>query len=179
MSEEIKTEAQAQAPETFEGWLKGRLDGMAIEDPVFAEKLANPKKSLKECIAFIQGEVFDRYMKGHRGQVCCATPSREEVFGIAVHYYDEEDAKPKALPNGVATSVKSPKAPSKEEQEKMRAEAMARMEKQFEEEARKKIEEREKARKKAEAERKKAEREKREEERKAAGEFSLFDLMGV
>lgn len=182
MSEEIKTEVQAQEPETFEGWLQGRLDKMAVEDPAFAEKLANPKKSLRECVEYITGEVFERYMKAksRKERVAVAKPSREECFGLAVHYYDEEDVKVRPLPNGVGSNMSSmPKPPSKEEQEKMRAEAMAKMEKQFEEEARKKIEEREKARKAAEAEKKKAEREKREAEKKAAGEFSLFDLMSL
>ncbi|MBQ3812868.1 MAG: hypothetical protein II841_04810 [Bacteroidales bacterium] len=180
MSEEIKTtEVPAQEPETFEGWLDAKLKGMADEDPVFAEKLANPDKSREECIRFIQGEVYEKYVKGKKhGDVAVGMPSRDYLFGLAVHYYDEEVLTIRKLPGNVRAAAGAP-APTKEELAKLKAEAEARALKQFEVEAREKLEAKEKARKKAEAEKKKAEREKKEAERKAAGEMSLFDLFGL
>lgn len=178
MSEEIKTEVQAKEPETLQGWLDAKLKGMAGEDPVFAEKLANPKKSLQECIKFIQGEVFEKYVKGAKGESVCAMPSRDEIFGLAVHYYDEEVLTIRKLPQGVQTSIKAP-APSKDELEKLKKQAEESALKKFEAEAREKLEEREKARKKAMAEKKKADAEKRKAEQEARGEMSLFDLFSL
>lgn len=182
MSEEIKTNVEVpevKEPETLEGWLKGRLDGMAAEDPVFAEKMANPKKSLGDCIKFIQGEVFHKYVEGKKhGSAAVGMPSRDEVFGLAVHYYDEDDLTIRALPAGTQVRAQAP-APTKEELEKLKKQAEENALRQFEKEAREKREAREKARRKAEAERKKEEREKKEAAAKAAGEMSLFDLYSL
>ena len=180
MSEEInKKEAPAKEPETIEGWLRGRLDEMANTDPVFAEKLDAPNKSVEECLKYIQGEVYHKYIQGKQhGSSAVGMPSREEVFGWAVHYYDEEKVEIRKLPAGTAVSAEAPKL-SKAELEKLKKQAEENALKRYEEEERKKIQEREKARKKAEAEKKKAEREKKEAERKAAGEMSLFDLMSL
>lgn len=167
--------------QTFEDAIKTYLDNYAVGDPEFAQKLASPKKSIEECVKFIKGEIFDKYIKGQEHQnTAVATPSRDECFGLAVHYYDEENIEIKPLPAGVSARPSAP-APefTEEEKQKMRADAEKRMQERYDEEALKKIEEREKARKKAEAEKKKAAREQAEADRKASGEMSLFDMMGI
>ncbi len=179
MTEEKKHETPAQEPESFDAWLRQRLDGMAEEDPSFAEKLKAEGKSLDGCIEYIQGEVYHKYVEGKKhGRSAVGMPSRDEVFGWAVHYYDEEKVEIRKLPAGTAVSAEAPKL-SKAELEKLKKQAEENALKRYEEEERKKIEEREKARKKAEAEKKKAEREKKEEAAKKAGEMSLFDLFGL
>lgn len=182
MSEEIKTEAVArvevQGPEKLDEAIKAHLDGMAAGDPVFAEKLKNPKKSLEECVKYIQGEVFHKYVDGKRGgsSVACATPSRAEVFGMAVHYYDEEDVKIRAVGSPRSSGSAKPAAElSEEEKAKIQKEAAAK----YEAQVIKDLKEKEAARKKAEAEKKKAERERKEAASKAAGEMSLFDLFSL
>lgn len=53
-----------------------------------------------------------------RGNAVCM--SDEEVFGLAVHYYDEDDIKVNKLPSNVRASTTTPAKPVKltEEDEK-------------------------------------------------------------
>lgn len=174
MEQNNRSMVTVSEPETMEGWLKARLDEMAAADSAFALKLASDKKSLDGCIKYIQGEIYGRYVKDRRG-VTCAMPSRSEVLGLAVDYYDEENVRIRKLPEGMEARAAAVQEPviSEEEKERMKADAMARMEKQYEQDARRKIEEREKARRKAE-------REKAEQRRKAAdGMLNLFDPMSL
>lgn len=180
MSEESKNKTVArvevQGPEKLDEAIKAHLDGMAAGDPVFAEKLKNPKKSLKECIQYIQGEVFHEYVKGAtRNGVACAAPSRAEVFGMAVHYYDEEDVKIRAISTPHSGSGKTEKELTEEEKAKIQKAAEAK----YEAEVMKDIREREAKKKKAAAEKKKADAEKRKAEQEARGEMSLFDLFNL
>ena len=181
MSEEIKTEnvarVEVQAPEGLEGAVKAHLDRMAEGDPVFAEKLANPKKSLKECIEYIQGEVFNKYLKGEKhGSVACAAPSRAEVFGMAVHYYDEETVEIRKIAGGrPANSGSYVRELSEEEKAKIQK----KVEADYEAQCIKDLKEREAKKRKAEAEKKKADAEKRKAEQEARGEMSLFDLFNL
>ncbi len=71
----------------FENAIKEYLDARAKEDVKFAEKYSNGKKSIEECCRFILGEMKKKAAGGMYG----ATDA--EVFGLAVHYYDEEDIK--------------------------------------------------------------------------------------
>lgn len=71
----------------FENAIKEYLDARAKEDVKFAEKYSNEKKSIEECCRFILGEMKKKAAGGMYG----ATDA--EVFGLAVHYYDEEDIK--------------------------------------------------------------------------------------
>lgn len=179
MSEEIKTEARVEVrgPEKLEEAIKAHLDGMAEGDPVFAEKLKNPKKSLKECIEYIQGEVFHEYVKGkEHGNMACAAPSRAEVFGMAVHYYDEENVEIRKIGGGRPANAGRPVHElTEEEKAKIQKEAEAK----YEAQVIKDLKEKEAAKKKAELERKRKEREKAEAQRKASGEMSLFDLFSL
>lgn len=71
----------------FENAIKEYLDARAKEDVKFAEKYSNGKKSIEECCRFILGGMRKKAKSGMYG----ATDA--EVFGLAVHYYDEEDIK--------------------------------------------------------------------------------------
>ena len=68
------------------------LEQRAAQEPQFALKLKNPNKNIDDCVKFVFGEVFHKYVTKQTG-VQVAAPSREEVFGIAVHYYDEDSVK--------------------------------------------------------------------------------------
>ena len=70
--------------QAFQDTIKGYLDSMAIKDQLFAEKYANPSKSLEECVDFILSEVQKSGMNGF---------TDAEVYSMAVHYYVEEDIK--------------------------------------------------------------------------------------
>lgn len=89
----------------FKDIIKAELDRRAAEDPQFALKYndASRKKSIDECVKFIYGEILNSYVKEHRG-VQVAAPTRDEVFGLAVHYYDEDNIKVRPL-SGVAVGA--------------------------------------------------------------------------
>lgn len=71
----------------FETAIKQFLDNLACEDTAFAETYYNkPNKSISECCKYICQEVE----KNRKGAKCVAC-SDEEVFGLAIHYYDEDD----------------------------------------------------------------------------------------
>ena len=78
--------------ESFKQAIKAYLDKRAEEDSLFAPKYANEKKSIDECCSYIMGEARKR------GNAIAI--SDEEVYGMAVHYYDEDDIKINRLPAG-------------------------------------------------------------------------------
>ena len=85
--------------ESFKQAIKAYLDKRAEEDSLFAPKYANEKKSIDECCSYIMGEARKR---GNAVAI-----SDEEVYGMAVHYYDEDDIKINRLPAGEKASVSS------------------------------------------------------------------------
>lgn len=68
--------------------LKKHLDSVAEQDKVFAEKYANESKSLEECMNYVKQEIYKKCMKNPS-----AMTTDEEVYGLAIHYYDEDDIK--------------------------------------------------------------------------------------
>ncbi len=81
--------------ETIQEYLQQR----AAEDSLFAPKFANPQKSVDECCRYILEEARKR------GNSVVMTDA--EVFGLAVHYYDEENIKVEKVSSGC--SVSSPR----------------------------------------------------------------------
>lgn len=71
----------------FETAIKTYLDKRAQEDPQFAITYAKPNKNIEECCKYIFQEVEKGKKKGER----CVGVSDDEVYGLAVHYYDEDD----------------------------------------------------------------------------------------
>ena len=86
--------------------IKNYLDNRAKTDELFAAKYANPKKSIDECCKYITGEAYARAKNG------CAVISDEEVYGMAVHYYDEENIEIRKQPADTKVSAGT-KVPSK------------------------------------------------------------------
>ena len=70
---------------TFKDVIKNHLDGRARTDELFAKSYAKENKNLDECCSYIMGEARKR------GNAVAMTD--EEVFGMAIHYYDEDDIK--------------------------------------------------------------------------------------
>ncbi len=80
---------------SFEVAIKNYLDKRAETDQEFAKTYAKPHKSIKECCTYIFGVVEKQRKSGEK----CVACSDDEIFGLAVHYYDEDDIvveKPKA-----------------------------------------------------------------------------------
>ena len=65
--------------------IKSYLDKRAKEDELFANMYAKKDKNINSCFSYII-EVAKK-----RGNAVCMTD--EEVYGLAVHYYCEDDLK--------------------------------------------------------------------------------------
>lgn len=65
----------------FKKTIKSYLDQRAEEDAQFAEKYANEEKNIDDCCTYILNTVKKTGCNGF---------TDDEVYGMAVHYYDEE-----------------------------------------------------------------------------------------
>ncbi len=101
--------------------LKKYLDNLAAEDETFAAKYANEKKSIDGCVKYITNEV---YKMRKNNENCIGLPD-DQVYGMAVHYYDEEDIEveePAVKVNVVASAPKiEPKTEPKKRTRKKKA----------------------------------------------------------
>ena len=58
------------------------LNQRAMTDPLFAPNLMKPNKNIEECITYILSEVQKSGCNGFED---------DEIYSIAVHYYDEDN----------------------------------------------------------------------------------------
>ena len=58
------------------------LNQRAMTDPLFASNLLKPNKNIEECIIYILSEVQKSGCNGF---------DDDEIFSMAVHYYDEDN----------------------------------------------------------------------------------------
>lgn len=72
----------SKGTEAFKNTIKSYLDKRAKEDELFAVSYAKSNKSLDECINFILQEVKKSGCNGF---------ADDEIYGMAVHYYDEDN----------------------------------------------------------------------------------------
>ena len=91
--------------------IQSYLEERAKNDPLFASVYAKPNKNINECFDYILSEAKKR------GNAVCM--SDDEVFGLAVHYYDEDDIKVSKQTNYKAATSQATKsdvgaAPQKE-----------------------------------------------------------------
>lgn len=136
----------------FEKAIKAFLDDKAGKDPAFAEKYKSEKKNITDCCKFIIAEV----KKSCKGNEAACTD--EYVYGLAMHYYDEENIKAPANAPSCRVVVPGDMELSEEDKKEAREEAMRRLkEQEVQEQMRKERQRQETAEKKAEAERKRQE----------------------
>lgn len=103
--------------------VKDYLDNYAKEDEAFAKSYAKENKSFEECLKYIKQEARKQAQKG------CAMIAKEEVFGWAVHYYDEDDIEVNQNIKANMTAVPNPEpkeATADEVPEKKRAPRQSR-----------------------------------------------------
>ena len=70
--------------EHFKDVIQNYLETRASYDELFAENFRKESKNIDECITYILTEVQ---------RMGCAGLSDEEVYSLAVHYYDEDNLK--------------------------------------------------------------------------------------
>ncbi len=73
-----------KSTENFKQTIKTYLDNRAANDEQFAISYAKENKNIAECINFILQQVKESGCNGF---------TDDEVYGMAVHYYDEDDIK--------------------------------------------------------------------------------------
>jgi hypothetical protein len=73
-----------EASEEFQEVIKAHLDGRAQTDELFAKTYAKEGKSIKECCDYI---IIEVKQSGKNAL------TDDEVYGMAVHYYDEDNIK--------------------------------------------------------------------------------------
>ncbi len=85
-NDNIKTSSGASSTyhvsKSFEEVIKEYLDTRASNDNLFKEKYENKNKSVKQCCSFICSEVKKMNVNGL---------TSDEVFSLAIHYYDEKE----------------------------------------------------------------------------------------
>ena len=96
----------------FQDAIKTYLDKRAAEDEQFAAVYAKEGKSIEKCCNYICGEVQKSGRNGF---------SDDEIYGLAVHYYDEDDITVKDLLCKVVVNRSIDL--TDEQKEKLRAEA--------------------------------------------------------
>lgn len=101
----------------FKEAIKNYLDKLAKEDKLFAETYKNSNKNLDECCDFIKNEAQKKARNG------CAVLGDEEVYNLAVHYYDEDAIT--AKPNSADVAVKSDKKKAKPKAKAQKVETKA------------------------------------------------------
>lgn len=82
--------------------IQSYLEERAKNDPLFASVYAKPNKNINECFDYILSEAKKR------GNAVCM--SDDEVFGLAVHYYDEDDIKVNKQTYYKAATSQAPKS---------------------------------------------------------------------
>ena len=79
----------------FETAIKTYLDSAAEKDELFAKAYRNPKKNIKDCCTFLMNEAKKA---AKNGSIACKD---DEIYGLAMHYHDEEDIEVGEVPINV------------------------------------------------------------------------------
>lgn len=111
--------------------IQSYLDERAKVDELFAVAYKKKNKNIDECFAYIMGEALKESSPVVPGVEGCGMDN-DVVYGMAVHYYDEDDIKVNKLPSNVraSASTTTPAKPVKlteEDEKKAREEAIKRL----------------------------------------------------
>lgn len=149
--------------------IKAYLDARAASDTLFAAVYSKPNKNIDECFRYILNKARKR------GSSVCMTD--DEVFGLAVHYYDEDDIKVGPAPANFRATTTRKNAPTVELTEEEKASAREAAIKRYEDQCVAEEAERAARRKKSETDRKRAEAERKRQQ--VTYSPSLFDLDSI
>ena len=150
---------------SFKNAIKAYLDKRAAEDTLFAQTYAKENKNLDECCNYILQEV--------KKSGCCGFDD-DEIYNMAIHYYDEDDIKD-VKPVSAKVVVNHTVELSDEEKAEAKEKAKADYEK--EQLAKLKEEERKREEKERKAKEERIRKQKEAEERQKSLQLSLFDMM--
>lgn len=111
--------------------IQSYLDERAKVDELFAVAYKKKNKNIDECFAYIMGEALKESSPVVPGVEGCGMDN-DVVYGMAVHYYDEDDIKVNKLPSNVraSASTTTPAKPVKlteEDEKRAHEEAIKRL----------------------------------------------------
>ena len=78
----MATTRENKGTRAFNKTIKAYLEERAENDALFAVKFANPSKSVEECVTYILNSVQKSGCNGFED---------DEIFGMAVHYWEESE----------------------------------------------------------------------------------------
>lgn len=78
----MATTRENKGTRAFNDTIREYLEGMAENDALFAVKFANPTKSMEDCVTYIINQVQESGCNGF---------ADDEIFGMAVHYWEENE----------------------------------------------------------------------------------------
>lgn len=111
--------------QAFNETIKTYLEERAENDALFAVKYANPSKSVDDCVTYILNSV--------QKSGCCGF-TNDEVYGMAIHYYEENEievGKPvncQVVVNHIVELTEEEKAQARQDAiDRLRNEEMAKM----------------------------------------------------
>lgn len=68
--------------DNFKKAIYNHLVSLAEKDPLFKESFENPTKNIDDCITYVLNTVYKSGINGFED---------DEVYNMAIHYYDEEN----------------------------------------------------------------------------------------
>lgn len=104
------------ATRAFKETIQAYLMEMATYDTNFAERFADPKKNINDCVTYILNQVQESGCNGFED---------DEIYGMAVHYYQEEDIEVGKSVDYLQVAVNHVVELTDEEKAEARREAMA------------------------------------------------------
>ncbi len=109
--------------------IKTYLDSRAASDPLFAQRYANPQKSIEECCRYIVGEAYKKAT--HVSGVTTAFLEDADVLSLAVHYYDEDKIEITEVSGNAVPLYNGAKyEPTEEDKENARKAALEQLQQQ-------------------------------------------------
>ena len=113
----------ATGMQVFKDDIRSYLDGRAAQDALFAQSYAKEGKSVDGCVDYIISEVKKMASANSRG----IGLTDEQVYSLAVHYYDEDDAKADGEAVNCTVVVNHEVKLTEQEKEQARKEAQERL----------------------------------------------------
>ena len=113
----MATTRENKGTRAFNKTIKEYLEERAENDALFAVKFANPSKSVEECVTYILNSVQKSGCNGFED---------DEIFGMAVHYWEESEIEV-GKPINCQVVVNHTVELTEEEKEQARQDAIAKL----------------------------------------------------
>ncbi len=113
----MATTRENKGTRAFNKTIKAYLEERAENDALFAVKFANPSKSVEECVNYILNSVQKSGCNGFED---------DEIFGMAVHYWEENEIEV-GKPVNCQVVVNHTVELTEEEKEQARQDAIAKL----------------------------------------------------